>query len=301
MILKNLKIFSQNIYKNYLVINTILEIQSHFDIVFIQEPPWSIICKVSSTLNSEDKDFIGTVHYPNWLLFTSTSVNRLTSPRVTAYINIRLSFLHFSLWSNIINYTDILLMSFINNHVYYFIINIYLDSSHSALKYLKDIEANIDNVLVMTRDFNTRDSLWNTSFPHHSSISDDLLIIADSFNLALSSLTNPCPTRYSNTAGESNSTIDFMFLQYGSSDINQHSIHLDWYLTSDHAPLSIIIFIIDEVVNTSKLSIQQNSKQEIIFVEEVILIFKNLDMSNITNKKCLKNMVNNLDSLVNRV
>ena len=192
-------------------------------------------------------------------------------------------------------------MSFINNHVYYFIINIYLDSSHSALKYLKDIEANIDNVLVMTRDFNTRDSLWNTSFPHHSSISDDLLIIADSFNLALSSLTNPCPTRYSNTAGESNSTIDFMFLQYGSSDINQHSIHLDWYLTSDHAPLSIIIFIIDEVVNTSKLSIQQNSKQEIIFVEEVILIFKNLDMSNITNKKCLKNMVNNLDSLVNRV
>ena len=153
----------------------------------------------------------------------------------------------------------------------------------------------------MTGDFDIRDSLWDTSFPHHSSISDDLLIIADSFNLALSSLTNPCPTRYSNTAGESNSTIDFMFLQYGSSDINQHSIHLDWYLTSDHAPLSIIIFIIDEVVNTSKLSIQQNSKQEIIFVEEVILIFKNLDMSNITNKKCLKNMVNNLDSLVNRV
>ena len=255
MILKNLKIFSQNIYKNYLVINTILEIQSHFDIVLIQEPPWSIICKVPSTLNSEDKDFIGTVHYPNWLLFTGTSVNRLTFPRVTAYINIRLSSLHFSLWSDIINYTDILLISFINNHVYYFIINIYSDSSHSALKYLKDIEANIDNVLVMTRDFNIRDSLWNTSFPHHSSISDDLLIIADSFNLALSSLTDPYPTRYSNTAGESNSTIDFMFLQYGSSDINQHSIYPDWYLTSDHALLSITISIVDEVVNTSKLSI----------------------------------------------
>ena len=37
--------------------------------------------------------------------------------------------------------------------------NIYSDSSHSALKYLKDIEVNIDNVLIMTGDFNIRDSL----------------------------------------------------------------------------------------------------------------------------------------------
>jgi len=28
-----------------------------------------------------------------------------------------------------------------------------------ALKYLKDTEVNIDNVIVMTRDFNIRDSL----------------------------------------------------------------------------------------------------------------------------------------------
>ena len=111
-------------------------------------------------------------------------------------------------------------MSFINDYVHYFIINIYSDLSHSALKYLKNTEVNIDNVLVMTGDFNIRDSLWDTSFSHHSSISDDLLIIADSFNLALSSPTNPCPTRYSDMAGESNSTIDLMFLQYGSNNIN---------------------------------------------------------------------------------
>jgi len=90
--------------------------------------------------------------------------------------------------------------------------NIYSDSFHSALKYLKDIEVNIDNVLVMTGDFNIRDSLWDPSFPHHSSISDNLLIIADSFNLALSLPTNPCLTRYSDTVGEANLTIDLMFL-----------------------------------------------------------------------------------------
>jgi len=90
--------------------------------------------------------------------------------------------------------------------------NIYSDSFHSALKYLKDIEVNIDNVLVMTGDFNIRDSLWDPSFPHHSSISDNLLIIADSFNLALSLPTNPCLTRYFDTVGEANLTIDLMFL-----------------------------------------------------------------------------------------
>ena len=36
MIYNNLKIFSQNVWKNSLIINTILETQSHFDIIFIQ-------------------------------------------------------------------------------------------------------------------------------------------------------------------------------------------------------------------------------------------------------------------------
>ena len=37
--------------------------------------------------------------------------------------------------------------------------NIYSDSSHSALKYLKDTKANISNMLIMTDNFNIRDSL----------------------------------------------------------------------------------------------------------------------------------------------
>ena len=105
--------------------------------------------------------------------------------------------------------------------------NVYLDLSHTALKYLKDIEVNINNVLVMTGDFNIKDSLWDPSFLHHSAISDNLLIIADSYNLALSMPTNPYPTRYLDIVGEANSTIDLMFLRYGSSEINQHSVHPD--------------------------------------------------------------------------
>ena len=75
--------------------------------------------------------------------------------------------------------------------------NVYSDLSHTALKYLKDIEVCIQNLLIMTGDFNIHDSLWNLLFPHHSSISDDLLIIADSFNLELSNPTNQVLIRYS--------------------------------------------------------------------------------------------------------
>ena len=38
MIHKDIKIFLQNIYKNSRLINTILEVNSFFDIIFIQEP-----------------------------------------------------------------------------------------------------------------------------------------------------------------------------------------------------------------------------------------------------------------------
>ena len=159
MILKNLKILSQNIRKNHLIINTILKTQSQFDIILIQEPPWSIIHKVPSSSSSKSENFVGTIHHPNWLLFAIYPVNKVASFRITAYINICLSSLRFTLWSDIINHTDILLISFTSNCSQYFILNIYSDSSHLALKYLKDIEVNINNILVMTGNFNIRDSL----------------------------------------------------------------------------------------------------------------------------------------------
>ena len=105
--------------------------------------------------------------------------------------------------------------------------NVYSDSSHSILKYLKNAEVNISNLLIMTGDFNIRDYIWDPSFPHYSSFSDDLMIIADSFNLELSFPTNCVPTRYSDSDSGSNSVIDLMFLQCGSTEINNHSIHPD--------------------------------------------------------------------------
>ena len=177
--------------------------------------------------------------------------------------------------------------------------NIYFDSSHVTLKYLKDTEVNIDNVILMTGDFNIRDSLWDSSFPFHSSLSDNLIIIVDSFNLALSTLTNPCPTRYSDTVGESNSVIDLMFLRYGSSELDQHLILPDSWLSSDHTPLSIVIPIFKEIIQTAKLSLAPKSDQETTFIKDIILNFKIMDTSYIDDTKKLECLVNQLRMFIN--
>ena len=133
----------------------------------------------------------------------------------------------------------------------------------------------------MTGDFNIRDSLWNLSFPYHSSISDDLIMIADSFDLALSEPTNPGPTRFSDTDGESNFVIDLMFLWCDSVELDNHSILPDSRLSSDHVPLSIEIPIGDEIIHSLKLIIPPRSEQETGFIEDIISNLKSIDTSNI--------------------
>ena len=157
--MKNLKIFSQNIRKNSLIVNTLLETLNHFDIILIQEPLWSEIQKIPSTSNSDGEPLMGTSHHPNWISFTRIPSDKKDFSRVIAYVNIRLSSLHFLFCKDIINHRDISLIFFFNNNICYYIMNIYSDSSHTALKYLKDTEANIDNIVLITGDFNIRDSL----------------------------------------------------------------------------------------------------------------------------------------------
>ena len=141
MIVWNLKIFSQNVHKNSLITNTILETLSQFNVILIQEPPWSEIRKIPSSLNCDGEPLVGTCHHPNWIAFTRLPSNGNDSPRVISYVNIRLKSLCFLLHKDIFDHHDINIISFTNNDICHYILNIYSDSSHLALKYLKQ-EAN---------------------------------------------------------------------------------------------------------------------------------------------------------------
>jgi len=172
--------------------------------------------------------------------------------------------------------------------------NVYSDSSHSNLNYLKNTEMNIPNLLIITGNFNIRNSIWNPSFPHYSTISDNLMIIADSFNLDLSILTNQVSTRYLDTVGEANSVINLMFLQSGSNELNNHSIHPEWQIFSDYASITVSIPIAEENIVTLKFSIVKNSKEKENFIKDVSYIIKNINISDLSDSNKLEDTTNSL-------
>ena len=120
------------------------------------------------------------------------------------------------------NYQDINLISFFNYSIICFILNIYLDNQQNALKYLKNTKVNLNNILIMTEDFNIRDSDWNPLYSHYLSYSDILREIADNLNLDLSTSINPVSTQYVDNSQNSNLVIDFMFLYTKSERFNNH-------------------------------------------------------------------------------
>ena len=88
-------------------------------------------------------------------------------PRVLTYINIRLIKLCFSLRKDIFNHKDINIIFFFNWSIMCFIINVYLDDQQSALKYIKNTEVNLNNVLIIIEDLSIRDNNWDLSYSHH--------------------------------------------------------------------------------------------------------------------------------------
>lgn len=143
------------------------------------------------------------LNHSNWLIFVRSLSSNNDSLKVVIYINIRLLFFWFLLCKDLLNHRNISLVSFFNNSIIFFLINVYSNFSQSTLKYLKDTKANIYNVLVITRDFNIKD------------------------NLSISTPTNWVLTRYSDNNQDTNLELDLVFLQFVSNKLDNHSIYLD--------------------------------------------------------------------------
>ena len=65
MILNSIKIHLHNVCKNNFLINTIFEIQYSFNVIFIQEPSWSILRTIPSSTNCEGDELVEVPNYPN--------------------------------------------------------------------------------------------------------------------------------------------------------------------------------------------------------------------------------------------
>ena len=146
-------------------------------------------------------------------------------------------------------------------------INIYFDNPHSALKYFKNTEANLYNVLVMAGDFNIEDSDWNSSYLFYSIHSNTLFDIANSFSLKLSHSVQQIFMRYSDNDHDSNLVINLIFLYPISVEINNNNIFPKLHYPSDHA------LLMDN------------------FISKLIKVISTIDISSISNKESLKLIV----------
>ena len=241
MIIKILKAFLQNVHKNRLLTDTLLENNKDINIIFIQELSWSFICSILCSMSEKEEIIVGIPNYSSYIMFARTLNITNEYPRVLIYINARLTRLCFSPRKYIYNHRDINLISFFNCSYLCFLIKIYLDNYKSILEYFKDPKANLNNVLIMTEDFNIRNNDWDLLYPHYSTHTDILREIADSFNLELSVSIEQMPTYCTNNLQDSNSVIDLMFLYTNLEELKYHVISSNIRRPSDYAPLFIHI------------------------------------------------------------
>jgi len=152
-----------------------------------------------------------------------------------------------------------------------------------ALKYLKDTEANIWNILIMAGNFNIRNNDWDSSYPFHSTHSDTLLKIANSFDLSLFSPVQQVSTQYSNNNNNTNSVIDLFFLWLNSIEIDNHIILPELWYPSNHASLTIA----EELIQNKGQTIIRNSEEEENFIKAI----RNINTTTILDKDALENTV----------
>jgi len=134
MIKNNLKIFSQNVRKNKVLTDIILETQKNLaDVIFIQELPRSLIQCVPSHSNPMGDPLYGTPNHPEWTLFICQDTTQESYARVATYVNKHLARMRFALQLDIINHRDINVLAFYNDQDTNYIINSYSDSNQTAL------------------------------------------------------------------------------------------------------------------------------------------------------------------------
>ena len=201
------------------------------------------------------------------------------------------------MWLDIVNHRDINVLAFHCDQNTNFLINIYSDSNQTALHFLQQNTVNLDNAVIITGDFNIRDSDWDPHTHHHSIHTDDLLTIADSLGLEFSSPLNPGPTRYADNPQDSNSVLDLVFIPPDNIGFSKNILYPEIQKPSDYILVTMEIGIQGISIDINKWSIRRDSKEEKNFISSIINGVKNLDTSNIVTKEDLENAVQQLAAI----
>ena len=83
-----IRIYSQNVQKNYVLVDSLLESQKDlYDILFIQEPPWNFIRFAPSTTASGGDEVVGAPIHPDWTQVVRFPQNSEQTPRALSILD----------------------------------------------------------------------------------------------------------------------------------------------------------------------------------------------------------------------
>ena len=154
-----LYIYSQNVWKNYMLVNSLLESQKDLhDILFIQEPSWNFIQFAPSTSYPNGQKVVGALIHPKQTQVVQFPQDSEQMYRVMCFIHSRLSRLCFALRRDIVDHRDIQLLFFFNRGRCQFLMNVYLDDFYIAVGFLSREALNISNLVYISGDFNIRNA-----------------------------------------------------------------------------------------------------------------------------------------------
>ncbi|PPR06529.1 hypothetical protein CVT26_000452, partial [Gymnopilus dilepis] len=207
-----------------------------FDIVFIQEPPWRHIRSAPSAHNKEGEDVVGPPMHPAWKLLMRPPQNG-EPPRVIAYVSTCLNSYRPAIRRDFVDHRDLLLLSLFAEGAISYLLNVYSDSEHTAIRFLADKQDVIPQLNYMGGDFNCHSSVWDGNVPHHRTTPISLLDSAASLGLDLALPFNPGPTHYPHDERLRPSVIDLIFVHPQAALSSNVRRLTNLRGPSDHVPL----------------------------------------------------------------
>jgi len=194
-----LRIYSQNVYKKYDWINTLLErCENLSDVILIQEPSWGLIRYAPSMTNKCGNPIIGMPsHLSRRCLYPKPAdqFSESDCPCVAAYVHQRLWAMKPKLRSDVIKSRDIMLLTMNSPRGQLHMLNVYSDSTGSAIRTLSTLESIPSPIGYLGGDFNCPSELWDPEYSHRNSpLAEVLADFAYQHGLYYRQL--GCPTHY---------------------------------------------------------------------------------------------------------
>jgi len=103
---------------------------------------------------------------------------------------------------------------------------------------------------------------------------------------------------FSDNTQDSDSVLDLVFLHPNSSEIDNHHIHPEWRLTSDHAPITVNIWFLKNKFRKRNILYPRIVKKKIT---SLINYIKNINTKSILNVKALEAIVQSFTSNIDRI